>query len=91
MPVGGGGVKKAIKKEKMPPLKYGTTNSHRMRVLANNPNKINEINQKHDQLMSQIKENIDSFNLSNTVNTFNESLGNNLEKGELNPFLKLKF
>ena len=70
-----------IKKEKKPPLKYGSTNSHRMRVLKNNPNKINEINKKHEILMSQIKENIDSFNLSNNQ-VFNESLGNNLDRGK---------
>lgn len=78
------GLKKSPKEEtlniKKPPLKYGITNTHRMRVLANNPNKINEIDQKHKQLLTEIKANIDEINasLNTTHRTFNES--NNLEK-----------
>jgi len=72
--------KKEIKREKKIPLKYGSTNSHRIRVLKNNQKNIEEINKKHENLISQIKDNIDSFNRSNTQ-VFNESLGNNLEKG----------
>jgi len=72
------GPKKEPKQTKKAPLQYGTTNTHRMRVLANNPKSMNEIDQKHEALMSQIKENISELSLTVKSQSFNES--NNLEK-----------
>ena len=77
------GPKPSIQKPPKTPLKYGTTNAHRMRVLANNPNKAREIEIKHQKLLYEIKSNLDELNLSSgngSGEQLNESVRKNLEK-----------
>lgn len=71
------GVKDSSSKVKKEPLKYGTTNTFRMRVLANNP-KAKEIEKKHEKLMDQVKKNLDELNISSTSDQ--KSMEKNLEK-----------
>ena len=50
--------KQPVKKGK---LRYGTTLTHRMRVLASRPNKIDEVNSEHENLMNELKSKLDEL------------------------------
>lgn len=82
IPVGQQHANKTEKKPKKDPLKYGLTNTHRMRVLASRPNQIKNIEEKHDSLLKQVKSNLDDLSSSQAFSNdqFNESMQNNLEK-----------
>jgi hypothetical protein len=65
---------------KKAPLKYGLTNTHRMRVLSNRPDKLKEIEQKHTNLLSKLKSNMDELSLSNGTETqLNDKIQKNME------------
>ena len=69
---------------KKEPLKYGITNTHRMRVLASRPDHVKQVDAKHEQLVRQVKSNLDNLSLSSaavTSTTLNdETMHKNLEK-----------
>ena len=65
----------ANKKE---PLKYGTTNTFRMRVAANNPKKAKDIDKKHNELLNQIRKSLEELNY--TATSDQKSMQKNLEQ-----------
>jgi hypothetical protein len=52
-----------IQPKKKKVLKYGLTNTHKMRVLASRPNQAKKIEKEHDNLLKQIKKNMDELSL----------------------------
>ena len=48
-------------KQQKPKLTYGTTNTHRMRVLASRPDKIKQIDEEHSLLIQKLQENLDEI------------------------------
>lgn len=65
------------------PLKYGLTNTYKMRLLATRPNQVDKINVSHETLLKEVKKNLDDLNLSVATTTneqLTEIIQNNLEK-----------
>ena len=52
-------------------LKYGLTNTHKMRVLASRPNQANKIEKEYDNLLKQVKKNMDELSLIDQTNDIN--------------------
>jgi hypothetical protein len=69
---------------KKQPLKYGLTNTFKMRVLANKQSKVKEIETSHESLLREVKNNLDDLNMSSAVAASNDHLTEliqrNLEK-----------
>lgn len=63
-----------VEHKKKPKLKYGTTNTYRMRVLASRPQQVDKINDEHLELIKKLKSNLDELTDSSQTNTPRVSL-----------------
>ncbi|CAF0878997.1 unnamed protein product [Brachionus calyciflorus] len=68
-----------IKKQSKKPLRYGLTNTHRLRVLKSRPNQVKDIEEKHELFTKEVKKNLDEINLS-TIYSMDQSSEDKMQK-----------